>query len=87
MARLAMALGLLSLGLILCPMPWMFLGMGAGIFAITAGWLTFRARTLPGPARLWGAGAAAVAALAVTLATARLGVSIAAARHLAELVG
>jgi hypothetical protein len=87
MAKPAMAIALLSLGLIMCPMPWMFLGLGAGIFAMTAGWLTFRARALTGNARLFGAGASAVAALAVLVGTTRLVVSIAAARRIAELVG
>lgn len=86
MARLAMAIALLSLGLILCPMPWVFLGLGAGLFAVTAGWLTFRERALPAVARLFGAGATAVAGLAVTLGAVRVALSIAAARRLAELV-
>ena len=82
-----MAIALLSLGLILCPMPWMFLGLGTGVFAITAGWLTFRERALPGAARLFGAGATAVALTAVTLGVVRLGLSIAAARRISELLG
>ncbi|HRC58028.1 MAG: hypothetical protein IPI49_05395 [Myxococcales bacterium] len=86
MARLAVVIASLSLGLILCPMPWMFLGLGAGIFAMFAGWLTFRERALSGAARLFGAGAASVGLLAVTLGSVRLGLSIAAAARLAELV-
>lgn len=87
LANLAVGLALLSLGLCLGPMAGMWFGLGAGIVAITAGWASYRHRGLPGVSRLFGAAAAAVALTAVTLATARVALSWAAAVHLERMLG
>jgi hypothetical protein len=86
MARLAAAIALLSLGLTLLPMPWLFAGLGLSILAITAGWSAYRRRDAPGAARLFGAGAVAVAALAVVLAVLRVALSLAAAVRLERML-
>lgn len=85
--KLAVGLALTSLGLCLGPMAGMWFGLGAGILAMTAGWSSYRHRGLPGAARLFGAASAAVAAAAVTLATARVALSVAAAIHLERMLG
>lgn len=87
LANLAVGLALLSLGLCLGPMAGMWFGLGAGLVAITAGWTCYRHRGLPGVARLFGAASAAVALAAVTLATARVALSLAAAVHLERMLG
>lgn len=87
LANLAVGLALLSLGLCLGPMAGMWFGLSAGLVAITAGWTCYRHRGLPGVARLFGAASAAVALAAVTLATARVALSLAAAVHLERMLG
>ncbi|MEZ4363212.1 MAG: hypothetical protein R3B48_23760 [Kofleriaceae bacterium] len=87
MARLAAALALLAMGLTLAPMPWLFVGLGVAILAITAGLTLYRRAGAPGAARLLGAGAVTVALFALLLSTARIAVSLAAAARLERLLG
>jgi hypothetical protein len=87
MARLAAAIATLSLGLALCPMPWLFVGLGLSLVALTAGWTTFHTTSAPGCTRLLGVGAAALALLAFALAGMRVVLSIAAAARLERMLG
>jgi hypothetical protein len=87
MARLAAAIATLSLGLALCPMPWLFVGLGLSLVALTAGWTTFQTLGAPGGARLLGAGAAALAGVALGLAALRVILSIAATVRLERMLG
>jgi hypothetical protein len=87
MASLAPAIALLSLGLTLCPMPFLFFGLGLGILGITLGWTIYRRVTAPGPARLFGAGAVTISLFAVLLAATRITLSIVAAARLERMLG
>lgn len=78
------ALVLAAAGLVCAclPAPGMYLAMGLGIFAAAAGWVGYRRRQDPGPARLAGAGAMTVAAIALLLAITRYGLTLAALNRL-----
>jgi hypothetical protein len=68
------------------PGDGLYVGMGLGIFAAACGWVGFRRRQDSGPRRLAGAGGLALGVLAVTLASARYGLALAALRRIERLL-
>jgi hypothetical protein len=65
----------------------MYLAMGLALFAGGAGLLGYRRRSAPARARLAGAGAMALGTVALSLATLRYGLALAALRRLEHLLG
>lgn len=77
------------LALVACALPGVgvFVAMGAGIAGIGLGWLAFARRHAPGPRRLLGAAALAIAAIALVLAAVRYTVTLLALSQLVARLG
>ncbi len=73
LALIAACAGAVCLAL---PWPGMFLAMGFGIGAIGTGLSGWRRRADPGPARLAGAGAITIGAVALLLAGVKYGLTL-----------
>jgi hypothetical protein len=84
---LGLLLGTAALVAALCPAPGMFVAMALGIAGIGIGWVGYRRRGEPGPARLAGAGAIAVAGIGLALAVLRYGLTLAAVDKIERLLG
>jgi hypothetical protein len=85
MGWLALALGAIGLSAALLPGSGMFVAIGCGIAGIGVGWVGYRRRG-PGAPRLAGAGAIAVAALALILGGVRYGLTLAAVDRIEHLL-
>ena len=78
-----------AIALVACALPGaaMFVAMGTGIAGVGLGWISFRRRRAPGPARLLGATAVALAGLALLLAAGRYAVTLIALSRLVDALG
>ncbi|HVK72961.1 MAG TPA: hypothetical protein VM734_06555 [Kofleriaceae bacterium] len=87
MGPFALAAAVVALCASVLPYPGMFVAMAAGILAAGTGTVAWRRRGAPGPTRLAGAAGLGLATLALLVAVARYGLTLAAVARLAALVG
>ncbi len=85
MGWFALVIALLAGLAAVLPNPGMFLGMGLGILAIGTGLVGYRRRAAAGSARLAGAGAITVGAVALLLSLGRYALTLAAVSRLEDL--
>ena len=85
MGWFALALAVAGALCVALPNPGMFIAMGLGMFATTAGFIGYRRRRDPGTARLAGAGAMAVGIWALILSGTKYGLTLVALSRLEQL--
>jgi len=86
MGWIALVLGTAALVAALLPAPGMFVAMALGIAGIGVGWVGYRRRGEAGAPRLAGAGAIAVAGIALGLAILRYALTLAAVDRIERLL-
>ena len=85
MGRTSLGLATIAIVCTALPNPGMFVGLGLAVFACVAGWLAYRRRDDPSPARLAGAGGLFISVLALSLNGAKFGLTMAALSRLESL--
>jgi hypothetical protein len=86
MQRLALLLAVGSLVAVIARLPGPYLAIGLAIAAIGAGIVGYRRRTAPGALRLLAAAAITIGALAFVLGAVRVGLTLAAIDHVADML-
>lgn len=86
MQRLALGLALAGIVAVALRTPGPFVAIGFAIAAIGTGVVGYRRRTAPGALRLWAAGAITVGAIVLVLGTVRVGLTLAAIDHVADML-
>jgi hypothetical protein len=86
MQRLALVLAIAAVASVTMRVPGPFLAIGLAIAAIGTGIVGYRRRSAPGGLRLLAAGAITVGAIALLLGTARVGLTLAAIDHVAQML-
>jgi len=87
MARVALAIAAGALVSAALPSPGLFVAIGLGIAAIGGGWLGYQQPRAPGFARLAGAAAITLGAMAFLLGTLRVMLALAAIDRIDRMLG
>ena len=86
MQRLAIALAVLGFAAVVVRVPGPYVAIGLAIGAIGTGIVGYRRREAPGALRLLAAGAITLGAIVFVLGTVRVGLTLAAIDHIADLL-
>ena len=86
MQRLAVALALLGFAAVMVRVPGPYVALGLAIAAMGTGIVGYRRRTARGSLRLWAAGAITLGVVVFVLGTVRVGLTLAAIDHVAEML-
>jgi len=86
MQRIALALSFAAIGAVTARVPGPYLAIGLAIAAIGTGIVGYRRLAAPGGLRLLAAGAITVGAIALVLGTVRVGLTLAAIDHVADML-
>ena len=86
MQRLALALGIAAIVAVTVRVPGPYVAIGLAIAAIGTGIVGYQRRTAPGGLRLLAAGAITIGAIALVLGTVRVGLTLAAIDHVADML-
>lgn len=86
MQRLALALAVSGIVAVMFRVPGPYVAVGLAIAAIGTGIVGYRRRTAPGGLRLLAAGAITVGAIVLVLGTLRVGLTLAAIDHVADML-
>lgn len=87
MHRTALALAAGAAVAAACPAPGQYAAIGGGIAALGTGWIAYRRRASPGPARLAAAAAITLGGAGLLLGALRVALTLAALGHLGRLLG
>jgi hypothetical protein len=86
MQRLAVALAVLGFAAVVLRIPGPYVAIGLAIAAIGTGIVGYRRRAAPGSLRLWAASAITLGAIVFVLGTVRIGLTLAAIEHIADML-
>ena len=86
MQRLALALAVGGIVAVMFRVPGPYVAIGLAIAAIGTGIVGYRRRSAPGALRLLAAGAITVGAIVLVLGTVRVGLTLAAIEHVADML-
>lgn len=86
MQRLALGLALAGIVAVALRAPGPYVALGFAIAAIGTGVVGYRDRAARGALRLWAAGAVTAGAIVLVLATVRVGLTLAAIDHVADML-
>lgn len=86
MQRLAVALAALGFAAVCVRIPGPYLAIGLAIAAIGTGIVGYRRRGAPGALRLWAASAITLGVIVFVLGTVRVGLTLAAVEHIADML-
>lgn len=86
MQRIAIVLAAAAVVAVAVRAPGPYVAIGLAIAAIGTGVVGYRRRTAPGGLRLLAAGAITVGAIALVLGTVRVGLTLAAIDHVADML-
>ena len=81
----ALVAALVAAACVAIPSPGVFFAMALGTIAFAAGVIAFRRHKIPGPARLRGAGAVAIALVALVLGVAKYLLTLAALERMSQI--
>jgi hypothetical protein len=87
MVRVALVFALAGLAAAAVPAPGLYLAIGLGIAAIGLGWLGWRRRDVPGPARIGAAAAMTLGGAAFALGALRVAMVLVAIEHVQRMLG
>jgi hypothetical protein len=86
MQRFALALAVLGFGAVVLRIPGPYVAIGLAIAAMGTGLVGYRRRSAPGALRLWAATAITLGAIVFVLGTVRVGLTLAAIEHIADML-